>query len=298
MQILNINNTYNNSKYHSLKKHNEKAVFNGRITQNKMKKFIPEAGNFVFNTYEFDKSVVEKFLKRFSPKLSVNIFSKEQLSEKFCKAEAIVSIGMLPDFRLTNSSLDININIPKSPDFTNRFELYENLIHEMTHIFQADDDNDDESLSKVLINHANENLKNNFTPYTIIDNREDLINVNSIIKNLEFDIFGTLASIGFNNSIPRVPFPHYEESDIVQFLDIEKKMPIHKYLEMKINALMKSRDFNNKELMERSIRAHAGQEKEAYDITNEAVKNIQRITGRTNADAYTMAYNILSKFKF
>ena len=267
MKICSINNNQNAIAKTNIK-YNKRLGFRGIVTQNKMKKFVPELGSFIFNSYDISFKNIENFLKRFKPNLKV-ISSKIDFLP--AKATASSAIGLDENLNPYILSNEITINAEDTGTFNEKLLLFECLVHEMTHIYQADLDSDDKHSLHINMDFVKRKFLENPTQDTIDRMNEISKKVYSIYLDLEKRILkdplfcGFVNSIGFKND----PDKNIENAFYVAFGKTSKDF-IRNFVKEKMKAL-KITEYN---FVEKIIHTHAKSEIEAFTISRNAIREI------------------------
>ena len=287
-----VNYRYPNySKTNTGKKSPQSISFQGVVTQNKMKKFVPQLGSFLFNTPEINLKDIEAFLKKFRPNLKVNLVPTNSILGK-AQAKSLMGLDLMLNPYIIDE--EIGLTDVKADNFENKIELFEQLVHEMTHIFQADLDNEEEAVNLVNIKYAKEKILQNPSSETIEFIKENSDKLQKIFHELEFAMVNALQSQGYRGEVV------YKPANDIDMLDVESAY--YKAFGKTSRAFM--RDFVKEKIkeykvtdpnfVEKIIKTQANCEYEAYSISQEAVKDILGIKGTSSNDYMKYIFKIIS----
>lgn len=287
-----VNYRYPNySKTNTGKKSPQSISFQGVVTETKMKKFVPQLGSFLFNTPEINLKEIEAFLKKFRPNLKVNLVP---INSILGKAQAKSLMGL--DLMLNPYIIDEEIGLTdfKADNFENKIELFEQLVHEMTHIFQADLDNEEEAVNLVNIKYAKEKIIQNPSNETIEFIKENSNKLQKIFHELEFAMISALQSQGYRGEVI------YKPANDIDMLDVESAYykafgkTSRAFMRDFVKEKIKEYKVTDPKFVEKIIKTQANCEYEAYSISQEAVKDILGIKGTSSNDYMKYIFKIIS----
>lgn len=289
MNIQAINNNYKNSSLISNKKN---IGFRGIVTQNKVKKLTPELGFFIFNTPEISIKNIEQLLKKFKPNLEVNF---QKMKNVWTKAFAETSVGLDNLLNTTIISNKINLSVDEINNFDDKLQLFEWLVHEMTHIYQTDIDSDDKDVSHINMEFARKKLLENFTEQNAIETQKQIEKAQIIFHELETKMLEAIHSQGYTGSDIAQPIKN------INILDLELSYfkafgkTSQDFMRSFVNEKIKKLGITDRGFVEKVIQTQAKSEVEAYTMSQNAIKEILGIKGASNNDFKIFIYKIMSR---
>ena len=299
MRIQNINPIYfqNTNLQKTPAKQDKIAFKSSPAVQQSMKKFIPEAGFFMFNTPNLSKANIEAFLRKFKPQINVRLFSyEESLREKY-QARAEIEMGM--DFclnpKIRNTTMALCLHNCNS--FEDRVRLFEDVVHEMTHIYQAEDKCDSNS-QNFSINYIKEQVMKNPSEQVFNEAHKTVENALKLYSEVEHNMHEVLARGGYMylNNIPK-PIREANPLDLEStFFRLTGRTSIDYMRDLVTNG-MKKYNIKDTAFIEKLFRAHSANEAEAHTTGLNAVKHIMGIVGDADRDFVPMLYKRMSQFK-
>ena len=301
MKIQNINPIYfqNYNSQRVTKPNQKQSGFKGSpAVQEAMKKFVPEAGFFMFNTPNLSKQGIEAFLRKFRPGINVRLLPLQEALTNNYQARAEIEMGLDLQLKPHAKKVTMALCLNNCNSFEDRVRLFEDVVHEMTHIYQVDTKSDIYPQNLTVNYFRDEVFKNpNLDAANEINNR--IQNSVALYRDIEQEMHGTFARAGFvyENNIPksiREANPFEIES---AFFRLTGKTS-NDYLRETVIKAMKKYNLQNYSFIEKLIRSHSDSEVEAHTIGLNAVKEIMGIKGDTDRDFTHMLYKKMSQFKF
>lgn len=293
MRIQNINpicyQNYNSQRVTNSNQ-SQTAFRSAPCVQEAMKKFIPEAGFFVFNTPNITPQALETFLKRFYPQIKLELIDTSIplcMRKSKAQTEALVgfdSIGFPKVYEMI-----MRVGLDDVDSFNGKVEFLDNLVHEMTHVYQNDPSNY-ESPNWIIRKRFLENAHSVDMIHKIGQTSNDTIKV---WRTVEREMLETpTLALNISQFLPN-PVPCLDSLTLESAYFRRHGKYGEEYLKKLLKENYKTHNIYDPILANLTIKEMAKNEAEAYRNGNASVKDVLGIKGSTDRDYIPMVFDII-----
>ena len=293
MKIQNINPIYyqNYNSQRVTNSNQSQTVFRSApCVQEAMKKFIPEAGFFVFNTPNITPQVLETFLKRFYPKIKVENVGTIPIHLKQSRAQTQVATGFDFSGRPYVQDMTMKVELDNVNSFEDRVDLLDSIVHEMTHVYQNDPTNS-ESTAWLTSKRLFENAYNIDALKKVATTGQDVIKVWHDVEQKM--LYTPTEALRISQILPS-PTPCLDSLLLESTYYRKHGKYGEEYLKSIIKENYKAHNIQDPILANQTIKEMAKNEAEAYRNGNQAVRDVLGIKGPVDRDFIPMVFDIIS----